>query len=300
MDAQCAGGSCGGVSCTAKKISECNGKNCGCQNMKCTGGQCCDNKPEICDGKDNDCDGTADNGNPGGGVDCDTQMAKPCNNGKTQCKNGKLICFPIIAPQVEKCNGHDDDCNGRTDENNPEGGHPCNTGIPNTKGITQCLNGRIVCKTIPLEQPKVEPTYPPEPTTKNDASSQPEPSIDKKIIQETSQKLPLGTNGCKNSNDCQSGLCVKLANNTLCTQRCSNDFQCPHNYYCREKRACWPKNDSKTSSKSCPNGKNCDIEDLRVVGGGCSCQTTSSNPPFFLLLFLLLLPFFLSSPKRTH
>jgi hypothetical protein len=52
--------------------------------------------PEVCDGVDSDCDGVIDNGNPGGGVACNSG---PCGAGITLCSNGALICVPAQPTQ---------------------------------------------------------------------------------------------------------------------------------------------------------------------------------------------------------
>jgi hypothetical protein len=48
---------------------------------------------EVCDGLDNDCDGTVDNGNPGGGLTCNTGKTGRCAVGTTVCTNGAIVCL---------------------------------------------------------------------------------------------------------------------------------------------------------------------------------------------------------------
>ena len=109
-----------------------------------------DNHPgnsETCDGRDNDCDGVADNGDPGGGLDCSTLQPGVCATGTTQCLAGSLVCQSRIAAAPEVCNALDDDCDGSTDEGDPGSGASCGTGQPGicAAGATHCVAGAIVC-----------------------------------------------------------------------------------------------------------------------------------------------------------
>ncbi|MCK6546182.1 hypothetical protein L6R52_10060 [Myxococcota bacterium] len=72
--------------------------------------------PEVCDGRDNDFDGTIDDGNPGGGADCETGPDGVCAAGQLECVDGRLVCEQTSAVTAEVCNGLDDDCDGRVDE----------------------------------------------------------------------------------------------------------------------------------------------------------------------------------------
>ncbi|MBL8957162.1 MAG: hypothetical protein JNK82_40690, partial [Myxococcaceae bacterium] len=77
---------------------------------------------EVCDGLNNDCAGGVgpagvDNGNPGGGMACDSGFLGICNAGTTVCTMGRLRCNQNNQPQAnETCNGLDDDCDGVIDE----------------------------------------------------------------------------------------------------------------------------------------------------------------------------------------
>jgi len=68
---------------------------------------------EICDGKDNDCDGAIDE-----------DLVKSCGIGIGICDYGTSICEDgewsecnATEPDIEICNGLDDDCDGTVDEN---------------------------------------------------------------------------------------------------------------------------------------------------------------------------------------
>lgn len=103
--------------------------------------------PEKCDGADNDCDGVADDNIPGTGGSCSTGFPGVCSDGAIQCQNNTIDCFPLIPQSPEICDGLDNNCNGQTDELNPEGGVVCSTGKPGicAAGKTNCVNGVLEC-----------------------------------------------------------------------------------------------------------------------------------------------------------
>ncbi len=96
---------------------------------------------EVCNGMDDDCDDLIDEGNPGGGMSCNTGVPGICALGTMQCQSGTQTCIPNLQPANESCNGLDDNCNGSVDEGNPGGGAPCVTGL---MGI--CAAGTITCQ----------------------------------------------------------------------------------------------------------------------------------------------------------
>lgn len=67
---------------------------------------------EICDGIDNDCNGITDDVEP---VACMITNRWGSCPGTARCLNGKDDCYGI-PPEREVCNGIDDNCDGRTDE----------------------------------------------------------------------------------------------------------------------------------------------------------------------------------------
>ena len=126
----------------------------------CTG----DRRPasETCDGIDNNCDGTADEGcscapgtvrscytGPGGTLDVGI-----CRGGSQTCDvrpDGAAewsACAGATLPDVEACNGRDDDCDGVTDE-----GCTCDLGMVRdcyegpaaTRGVGICTDGTQSC-----------------------------------------------------------------------------------------------------------------------------------------------------------
>jgi hypothetical protein len=103
-------------------------------------------KTEICDGKDNDCNGQIDEPWPNKGKDCDNGQQGGCRKtGKWVCKNdnqGIRCTAPSVTQGPEVCDGKDNDCNGKIDENwSNDLGKSCDNG---SKG--ECFKaGKIVC-----------------------------------------------------------------------------------------------------------------------------------------------------------
>jgi hypothetical protein len=72
---------------------------------------------EICDGKDNNCNGQVDEGNPGGGLACNTGLLGACAAGHTMCSQGAIVCLQNVSAVPEICgDGIDNNCNGLVDE----------------------------------------------------------------------------------------------------------------------------------------------------------------------------------------
>ena len=83
---------------------------------------------EICDGQDNDCDGDVDESDPREGARCYPQAtpwaatsprgacAGLCALGTFACLPGGLTCRGAKLPEVDQCDGLDNDCDGAADE----------------------------------------------------------------------------------------------------------------------------------------------------------------------------------------
>jgi formylglycine-generating enzyme required for sulfatase activity len=104
---------------------------------------------EQCDNKDNDCDTRTDEGDPGGGASCGTDLGE-CVAGTSRCVAGALQCVGAVgAPgQVaESCDGRDNDCDGRFDEGLSNLGSCGDSGVGECRlGTLSCVGGAAVCQ----------------------------------------------------------------------------------------------------------------------------------------------------------
>jgi len=134
-----------------------------------SGRTCCTvDGDELCNSLDDECDGDVDDGNPGGGGVCGSDVGE-CATGTQVCVDGSLRCSGETGPVRETCDGADNDCdctggdtNGDTvvcgpgdenvdepdegDEKLPDEGFPCGETLGDCEsGETICVDGDIAC-----------------------------------------------------------------------------------------------------------------------------------------------------------
>ena len=132
------------------QMGECAGavKACAAGHIVCKKGSATVPSAEVCDNKDNDCNGLVDEGDPGGGAKCGTDVGE-CVAGTNHCTNGVVKCVGqvgMVGGQAEQCNGKDDDCDGNFDEGLTNLG---SCGVSNQGachfGQLGCVGGGVTC-----------------------------------------------------------------------------------------------------------------------------------------------------------
>ncbi|MCB9639451.1 MAG: hypothetical protein H6727_11220 [Myxococcales bacterium] len=109
----------GGTSCfLADRKGRCQEGTWACLGGTLTCQQAIQPTTEICNGADDDCDGATDEDDPQKGDVCKVfNRQGVCAVGRLRCEKGQRLCEQTSQSQAEICNGLDDDCDGKTDEN---------------------------------------------------------------------------------------------------------------------------------------------------------------------------------------
>ncbi|MCB9544680.1 MAG: hypothetical protein H6706_02150 [Myxococcales bacterium] len=102
---------------------------------------------ERCNGADDDCDGRTDEAVLDPEALCPVGVGACAREGRPRCTPDGLVCDGEPgAPTDEACNGLDDDCDGRVDEDFGVG-QPCEVGVGAcaVAGETACVEGEVAC-----------------------------------------------------------------------------------------------------------------------------------------------------------
>jgi hypothetical protein len=184
----------------------------------------------------------------GGGVSCDTGKPGACKLGVTQCTAGAISCVSTVAAKAEECNGVDDDCNGKIDDDAtcPRPGDMCIHG----RCLPKCGTGEFKC----------------DPGTECDASSG--RCVDAPCLGKT----------CAAGEVCRAGACVAPCSDVTCPygtlclgDRCvapCDGVKCAIGQVCRS-GLCFP-GCSACSGVACGGGTRCDPKTDDCVDPSCA------------------------------
>ncbi len=260
-------------------------------------------KQEKCNNQDDDCNGKIDDKltRPCYSANSKTKGKGVCHEGTQTCSNGKWsLCQGEVTPTPEICDGKDNDCNGKIDEDFPKKDQKCyaGLGICKREGIFVCSPNHqsLRCNAVPAT-PKKEICD----GLDNDCDG----TIDEGCMCITGQKRPCGlavgeckkgTQTCSNGQwgPCQGGIkptreiCDGLDND--CNGQTDEGLTphlCPKQQgVCKgARRTClgsqgWSKCTDETYKKRNPHYQNsetkCDGRDNDcdgTVDEGCECIT---------------------------
>jgi hypothetical protein len=112
---------------------------------------------ELCNDKDDDCDGLVDEDFPSLGQPCNQQSCQGAGTLVCNSAGSDVECtVPATGPSPEVCDGRDNDCDGKIDED-PGPGEPampgvgaiCGSAVGECKqGTTVCVGGKLVCSSV--------------------------------------------------------------------------------------------------------------------------------------------------------
>ncbi len=125
--------------------------------------------PETCDGRDNNCDGRVDESFPDVNTPCHAGQGACLRYGVFGCSadgSGTACSASPGAPSPDVCDGIDNNCDGRTDENNANLGTTCSKGLGACRrsGVFVCDPANAAGPTL-CDADTVAPPAPPRPAT---------------------------------------------------------------------------------------------------------------------------------------
>ena len=198
---------------------------------------CTPTGPEVCDGVDNDCNGAIDEDDPALGETCGATDMGLCELGINVCIAGTLVCIGETAPQVEVCNGLDDDCDGVADNMAP---CPADTACVDGGCRIECAGGEFSCP----------------------------PGFDCVDAAGDQYCVPGPCINCTPEQACINDMCVDLCENVNCeaNEECRDGvcYDC-HVLGCPDGQLC---NASQCVDDPCAN---VDCQGAPGCEGGCSC-----------------------------
>ncbi len=251
------------------------GAACSNQTGPCAGGRIacnagtlkCDKPPaaEQCDGIDNNCNGQTDEGDPGGGGTCGTDVGE-CVAGTQFCNTttGQLECFGFQDHRTdpELCDGKDNDCDGMLDEmigSLGSCGPSVDTG-PCEFGTLQCEGGAAVCKNA------VFPTF----ETCNNIDDNCNGPIDEIFSKATD---PNNCVTCNNVCPAASMTCIN-STNALNDLECTSVADCTGTH---PQKAC-VANSQRRCNNGCTFACNAGFKDLDLqAANGCEYRCSSTG-----------------------
>lgn len=242
------------------RICDANGKWGQCQEQRLP-------SKEICDGLDNDCNGKIDS-QDGLNCGCTNGDTRACYTGPEKtagvgaCTKGTQVCAnkvwgecknEITPASAESCDGVDNDCDGKTDEDIPP--KPCYTGPPGTENKGTCKGGQQTC-------------------------------VNGKFSQCTGQVLP-SEDLCNGKDDnCDGQIDDKhTLKGKPCTEKLSNGCMSTGIWICTPKGKGTVCDAPQVSPgvEDCSNGKDDDCDGIIDNGAGCNpnkCKDGDTRPCF--------------------
>ncbi len=128
-------------------VGECTAgvRECAAGVMRCTGVAA---TAETCNDKDDNCNGMTDEGDPGGGTSCGSDVGE-CVAGLNHCIGGAISCVGSMGTPgavAEICDGRDNDCDNQFDEDIPAMGSCGATNVGECDfGALMCVGGVPTC-----------------------------------------------------------------------------------------------------------------------------------------------------------